>query len=195
MDFVTICHWNDMPQMKIQAKSISNFLQNFPINKIKVVINDYNFDQCLTYFTNNILDNYGNFKNRVEIFNGQKILDYIDDGYMDQQRLKILISKQIETDDYCILDAKNFLIKNWSIEDIKQNDKFIGQFINETSYVAFKDSFAYYGLDQIEHKKIYSLTPFFAPTKIVQQIAEDKILFEQWKYIWFQEFELILKPV
>jgi hypothetical protein len=191
MDFVTVCHTNDLPQMKLQARSLNKFLLDFPINQIFIIINDLNYSHCYDYIINNVLEDYGYFKQKVKIIDGNQLLK-LTHGYLDQQKLKIKISQFITTPVYCILDAKDYFLTNCNIINVK-NDK--GKYLTTFNFtkdinVSVVNSFKHFELDASNEIRLFNRTPYFSMTNISKQIV-DEDLFNKWGDVYLEEFSLM----
>jgi hypothetical protein len=187
MDFVTICFTKDLPQMAIQAASMDRYLRKFPVDNIFVVINDLDFDSCQTYFNKNVRHKYGELQSKVNLIDGSKLLR-LSYGYLDQMKLKILIAQLCNSSDYCILDTKNYLIKEWLLEKVYKEGKFISTV--EPVYPAMYKSFEYFNLDITEYTVFENITPYFTPTKISKLLTETAlspwgITSDQYNYLEF----------
>lgn len=191
MDFVTICFWDDLPQMKIQARSMDLFLKRFPIDRIIVVVND-SYQKCLAYFEQQVRSFYGDLSHRVELVDGSSLLELYH-GYDNQMQLKIMSSKLVTSYDYVMLDAKNYLVKEWHLSDIQHDGKFISNFMQyeQDRSLACANSFRYFDLDFNECDRIETLTPYFARTDVIQSLANDERLIPTWKDQWLNEFYLM----
>jgi len=164
MNFVTVCYSKDLPQMIIQAASMGLYLQNFHVTRIIVIINDLKYNECADYFEKNVRHKYGRFQNIVELIDASSLLD-LSYGYTDQMKLKILVSKLVNTDYYCILDSKNYLIHPWTLNDVYKNGKYIAKFLKETDESVVQ-SFKFFNINEIKHRIIENITPYFASTEI-----------------------------
>lgn len=191
MDFVTICFIEDLPQLKLQARSLDLYLKDFPVDRIIVVVNGW-FNKCRGYLEEQVRPCYGSLAEKVEIIPSTDLIKPIPiaDGYYSQQLIKILISNHLTAKDYCMLDAKNFLTRSWKITDIYKRNKLPFRHFDLLGgwEEHCKNSFAYYGLDYKKHEWARLLTPFFAPVNVVRYIANDVNLIEFTKNGLFTEF-------
>jgi hypothetical protein len=192
MDFVTVCFDDDLPQLKLQASSMSVFLKNFPVDTIWLCINSNQFEQCNQYIQQ-VMPYYGWLKSKVKIINGQQLDPTGKDGYTNQMQLKILIAKLISTDWYCILDAKNFLTAEWTLDHIVVDNKYISVYKDKNftdDIECVERSFDY--LNQNKNTTlIESLTPFFIKTQISKELSKNQQLFDDWNTVWPAEFYLM----
>ena len=194
MDFVTICFEKDWPQLRLQAASMRKHLRNFPLDRIKIIING-----DLLYRTD-LERYYGELWPRVDIIMGKEL---VDDpvvpcpwckthcpkcGYCNQQLLKIRAALACTADSYCILDAKNWLIRDWAATD--RLPLFRGH-IDEAQWGEHRlNSWQLFDLIPPSTSTIAQNTPCFLPTKLMQELAEDHRL-AQWQDLPMAEFFII----
>lgn len=196
MDFVTVCYINDLPQLKIQARSLDKFLKNFPVERIIVVVNGY-FEICQCYFDQHIRQCYGSFANRVELISANNMIPklMLNDSYFNQMRLKVLIGRECTAKNICLLDAKNFLVNEWLTEDVFRDDKIRGTIDEFGAHPNWKhhakQSFEIFGLDESKYPVFSPHTPFFVETDLLRFICNTPNLLEEWKSKQLVEFLLI----
>lgn len=119
-------------------------------------------------------------------FIDKKDFDFIEtSGWHSQQALKLLVYDQIFTDEYVILDSKNFFLKNCSLMDIVRSEPH-GHWTLKgvTAYTEFMCNY----LDMVypgHHLKLRAnVTPYIMQTKLVRRLVR------RWKthskfYDWF----------
>jgi hypothetical protein len=119
-------------------------------------------------------------------FIDKKDFDFIEtSGWHSQQALKLLVYDQIFTDEYVILDSKNFFLKNCSIMDIVRSEPHGNWTLKGvTAYTEFMCKY----LDMVypgHHLKLRAnVTPYIMQTKLVRRLVR------RWKthskfYDWF----------
>ena len=206
MDFVTVCFKNDLPQMSLQAASMDKFLRDFPVDRIIVILNE-DTDAARSYFHDKVWPLYGHLIERVVLVNHTGMADHKilpcphckkrNPGctYCYQQHLKLLGSRLVSSDFYCILDAKNWLTRTWTMKDI-QDDR--GRLritydpgIDPNWRGHRRDSLSYFGFDDEQHPPICNLTPFFVYTDIARGIVDDSALIQRWSETPMTEFYLL----
>lgn len=193
IDFVTVCYIKDLPQMIIQARSFK-FLNAIPINKIFIVINGY-FEYCQLYFDKYIRQEYGDLD--IVLIDGNTLIQTLKlcKGYHNQQKLKLLAASLAETDDICILDAKNFFTKEWQPDDIWDDQGRLKITLSDKPYDTWetisKNSFALFDLD---YKKapfhLNQQTPFFIKSSLLEELSSYPNLLDKWD-AQYAEFLLI----
>ena len=193
IDFVTVCYIKDLPQLIIQARSFK-FLNNIPINKIFVVINGY-FEYCQLYFDKYVRKEYGELD--VVLVDGNKLIPTLKlcKGYHNQQKLKLLAAKLAETEDICILDAKNFFTRNWHPNDIWDEQGRIKISLTDTPYssweTASEKSFTLFGLNYKNSPyHLLQQTPFFIKSTLLEELSTYPNLLDSWD-AQYAEFLLI----
>ena len=206
MDFVTVCFKNDLPQMSLQAASMDRFLKNFPVGKIIVILNE-DTNEARSYFHERVMPLYGHLIEQVILINHTAMTDHKilpcphckirnrSCTYCYQQHLKLLGSRLVSSDFYCILDAKNWLTRDWKTRDIQDDQGRLRISYDPGIDIQWKEhrknSLAYYGFDDTEHTPVCGLTPFFVHTDIALSIVNDQILIELWDRTPMTEFYLI----
>lgn len=206
MDFVTVCFKDDLPQMRLQAASLHRYLQRFPVGQIIVILNDDSDDSKL-YFQDQILPYYKGMIDKVRLVYHHELADRrilpcpyckrknASCTYCYQQYLKLLGSKLVSSDFYCILDAKNWITREWRMKDVQDDNGRLrisyDPGIDEQWKEHRKNSLSYYGYDDQNHPPICGLTPFFVLTEIARSIVDDQELIDHWDNTPMTEFYLI----
>jgi len=196
MDFVTVCYINDLPQLKIQARSIDKFLKNFPVERIIVIVNGY-FEICESYFEQHIRHFYGSMSHKVELISAHHFIPgmILSESYFNQMRLKILVGLESTATHVCLLDAKNFLTAEWVVEDVYRDGKVRCTIDQTGAHPNWKEnareSFEIFGLDESQYPVISPHTPFFVETNLLRSICNRPNLLDTWKSKQLVEFLLI----
>lgn len=200
MDFITVCYINDLPQMKIQARSLDKFLKKFPIGRIIVIVNGY-FEICQSYFEQEIRACYGSLADRVELIDGNQLLPnlILSESYFNQMRLKIMIANQLTSEYVCILDSKNFLSCEWEITDLIDDQGRMRATFDDAAHPdwqqASEESFKLFGLDESKHIKLAPHTPFLVQTDILKTVANVPNLIFTWKTKPLVEFLMVTAAI
>jgi hypothetical protein len=122
LDTVTIVFKEELPVLKVQAQSIDLYCQDIGIQTIFVVVNDD--DQIVDQIDPSW---WGSLSKCVRIiprsfFN----CEFVENGWVSQQVLKVLASS-LSTNQYSmILDAKTIIVKEASIDLLFPNGKLAG---------------------------------------------------------------------
>lgn len=85
------------------------------------------------------------------------------DGYANQQVIKLLYSEFLPNDSYCVFDTKNWLIKNTSISDIPLNVRHENLKIKKVFYKFFTECVKHFGDQQVRNIE----TPYIVESKVV----------------------------
>jgi len=122
IDLVTIVFEDELPILKVQAQSINLYCQNIGIQTIFVVVNDD--DQLVNQIDPSW---WGSLSNCVQIipksfFN----YEFVENGWVSQQVLKVLASSLSANQYSMILDAKTILVKEASIDLLFPGGKLAG---------------------------------------------------------------------
>ena len=106
IDLVTVVFQEELPILKLQAKSIDRYCQYANIGKIYVIVNDPTLD------TSEInIDWWGSMKNRVVIVHRSTWpVTYVENGWLTQQLLKLLATGLSNNKWSMILDAKTIFV-------------------------------------------------------------------------------------
>jgi hypothetical protein len=193
MDFVTVCFHNDLPQMKLQARSLDKFLHNFPVGQILIIVND-DFALSKDYLETQVLLHYGSLKNKVKIINGHDVVVPHHDKYFNQMLLKIMAVNYVNDEHYCILDAKNFLVKEWQYTDVYDTQKRLRARYSQLQSQweqGCRKSFEFFNLNYSDYQKVLQHTPFFAHTNIVKKLANLPNFISSFKKDMLVEFPMI----
>ena len=118
-----------------------------------------------------------------------------DCTYCYQQHLKLLGSKLVSSDFYCILDAKNWLTRTWRMKDIQDEQGRLRISYDPDIDPQWKGhrqaSLVYHGLNDEQHPPICNLTPFFAYTDVALGLVQDPNLLYEWNRTTMTEFYLL----
>jgi len=199
MDFVTVCFCKDLPQMKLQAASMDRFLQAFDVGRILVIVNDDDAAGCMDYLRSQVLPLYGRLQDRVEMLDGDQLLEPPDRNmrayrYFNQMLLKLVAADLCDDPHYCILDAKNWLAADWYEENVWDRRGRLRakvRSLQEQWQDNCERSFAYVGLDHRNHRLLAQHTGFFAHTDVVRWLLRHPNFQQQFRRQALVEFPLI----
>lgn len=107
IDLITVVFREELAVLKLQAQSIERYCQNINLNKIWIIVNDDTLD------TNEIDTNWwGEFSDRVTIVHRSAWpYNFVDNGWLSQQVLKLLAADLCVSEWSVVLDAKTILVK------------------------------------------------------------------------------------
>jgi hypothetical protein len=111
MELVTVTCLRDLPEMLLQAESISKFLE--PCIHW-VIINEEHINH--SFWEEHLRPYYKNHQLNI-IFPDWNTISCSSSGYTKQQFYKFDISRHIQSSKYLILDSKNFFIRSCKIID------------------------------------------------------------------------------
>jgi len=106
-DIITVAFREELPVLKLQAKSIELYCQDLDIGNIIVVVNDDNLDPSE-------LDRswWGQLSDRVVFVHRRAWnIDYAENGWLTQQLLKILATGMGKGEWSIVLDAKTIFVR------------------------------------------------------------------------------------
>ena len=114
MDIVTVVFREELEVLKLQAQSIELYCQQLDIGEITVVVNDRDLDIVEIDF-----DWWGTLKDHVKVVQRSAFnINYIDNGWVTQQALKLIASTMGKSSHSMILDAKTLFVKPVSLSDV-----------------------------------------------------------------------------
>jgi hypothetical protein len=185
IDIVTVVFRDELPILKLQAKSIQRYCNNLNVGKIIVVIND---DTMSDSDIN--IKWWGSFQQRVVVVHRSHWpINYAENGWLTQQLLKMLATELCVSKWSVILDAKTLFVKTVPVFDSKPQ---VGQL---DIYPVFKVSQQRVSdLFDIDLKK--QLGPGGVPFVFDNQLVQDMIdkvqnLTGQQFADWFQQQGMI----
>lgn len=118
-DIITVVFREELDVLKLQAQSIELYCQSLDIGRIIVVVNDPDMDIIEVDF-----DWYGKFKDRVQVVQRSAwTINYIPNGWVTQQALKLIASTLGDSQYSMIVDAKTLFVRPILIEDIFDSDQ------------------------------------------------------------------------
>jgi len=122
LDIVTVVFRDELPILRVQAESIDLYCQDIGLQTIFVIVND----------DDSIVDQidpswWGSLYDRIRIIPRSYFdCNFVDNGWVSQQVLKVLASS-LSTNQYSmILDAKTIFVKSTTIELLFPNGKQAG---------------------------------------------------------------------
>lgn len=113
LDFVTvICH-EDLPLLKLQAKSIKKFLDPNCIGRIFLIVNELAPEMVYSTLATEVLPEYQDLISHIEIIPFTRLMrpHVAVSGFRTAQTLRLLASRIVGTADYVALDSKAHFIR------------------------------------------------------------------------------------
>lgn len=105
IDIVTVVFRDELPVLKLQAQSINLYAQD--IGRVYVVVNDESMDVSeidLTW--------WGQYQDRVTVIHRRVWqINYVENGWLTQQLLKLLATELCSSEWSIVLDAKTILVQ------------------------------------------------------------------------------------
>ena len=123
---VVVTCYRDLYQLHIMFKSIEKYLEP---SKIIIVVNEEDDMKWLTWFdrTKKLLSAHDvKIVYREDLIDNNQIarLDWPEpSGWILQNILKLVVSSIVETNEYVLLDSKNFFIRTTNLQNIKRRKK------------------------------------------------------------------------
>ena len=107
IDIVTVVFRDELPVLKLQAESISLYCNHMCLHTIYVVINDDTVDASEIDFSW-----WGRYSDRVVVIHRRAWnIEYVENGWLTQQLLKLLAAEQSKSEWSMILDAKTIIVQ------------------------------------------------------------------------------------
>lgn len=113
VDFVTILFRDDVSLMKLQAKSIKQFVSPECVGRIFLIVNELAPELVYSALANEVLPEYGDLISHLEIVPFTRIMrpHVAVGGYRTGQALRLLASRIVGAEDYVALDPKAHFIR------------------------------------------------------------------------------------
>lgn len=185
IDIVTVVFQEEIPILKVQAESVARYCQNIGIRNIYVVVND---DEDTIHKID--AGWWGDLANHVLVVPRSAFsTQFIDNGWVSQQALKLLAAAMSHNTWSMVLDAKTVFVRELELTDVLDRDgrARVGTLpvfpvfeptrlmINELYNIDMKDQLGPGGV------------PFFFQNDAVRlMIAETTFLAKKSFPIWFQ---------
>ena len=114
-NLVIITCIKDRLHFALQCKSFNKFLE--PCN-IFITINERETEKWIEWFNVYCKKYLDKFKYTIHTRQDFNLPNFGQDGYADQQAIKLLYSEILPNSTYCVFDSKNWLIKPMSITEV-----------------------------------------------------------------------------
>jgi hypothetical protein len=114
LDIITVVFRDELPVLKLQARSIERYCQNLNLNKIIVVVNDDGLDLLE-------IDPlwWGEFSKQVILVHRKSWnIAYNNNGWLTQQLLKMLATDLCQSEWSVVLDAKTIFVNPIAYHDV-----------------------------------------------------------------------------
>jgi len=174
--FVTVAHEADWNMLGLQARSMGVHLPNDLVGEIILI--DNSRPGWTADFRDRLHRSYGKLADKVRLLAAAEVADvtHVSNGWFSQQVLKVMISEQISTDRYVVLDAKNHLVLPLQRGFLEAGSKIRSALTNYQMHSLrqyFEKTLQYFGLNpaQYMHAFMPSVTPFTMPTEMVREMS------------------------
>jgi hypothetical protein len=184
IDIVTVVFQEEIPLLKVQAESVARYCQNIGIRNIYVVVNEDTIHKIDASW-------WGDMANHVLVIPRSAFsTQFIDNGWVSQQVLKLLAAAMSHNTWSMVLDAKTMFVRELKLTDLfdETGRARVGTLpvfpvfeptrlmINELYNIDMKDQLGPGGV------------PFFFQNDAVRlMIAETTFLVKKSFPVWFQE--------
>lgn len=176
MKLVIVTCNKDKWHFLIQCKSFAKYLEPC---EIFITINEDDTTQWMQWFYNNCKHYLDKFKYTLHTRQDFNLPKLGQDGYANQQAIKLLYSEFLPNDIYCVFDTKNWLIKNTSIIEIPLNVRHDNLKIKKVFYKFFTECTKHFGDLPVRNIE----TPYIVESKIVSAMLAyfgDRTIFLEW---------------
>lgn len=114
MDLVVVGFTGELRALKLQARSIRLYARHGTFSRIYIVVNDNAFSHFRRYFESEVLPEYGDHADRVELVDYRALTGkpFKKTGWRSQQALKLLVARLVDAPQYLLLDSKNHFIRS-----------------------------------------------------------------------------------
>lgn len=119
IDICTVVFREELPLLKLQAQSLALYAQDIGIKNIYIIVNDDSSVGELIDFSW-----YGNLDERVVVIPRQAFgADYVENGWVSQQALKMMAAAMSYNTWTMILDAKTILTRPLDLSELFDGDR------------------------------------------------------------------------
>jgi len=118
IDIVTVVFAQEIPILRVQAQSIDLYCRDIGVKNIFVVVND----------ADNVTDQidpawWGSFADRVQVVARSSFdCDFVSNGWVSQQALKMLAASSSANEWSMVLDAKTIFVRTFPIDKLFDED-------------------------------------------------------------------------
>lgn len=169
----TVTFGGDVRLLELQALSIDRYLEHDKISKYRIIVNDKN-EQDLTKHIENFLKDHISFslRKKVEIESASRYIKIGDDGWKDQQYLKLYSVQNSNSEWVIVLDSKNHFIKETTIGDFFDGEKAKTYFVNPSKEQIpwLNKSLAFFCVDGHSGTAMPTVTPYTMKPAVVDRM-------------------------
>jgi hypothetical protein len=113
-DLLTVVFRDELSVLQVQAQSIDLYCQDIGIQRIFVIVND---DDCVADQINPAW--WGSLKNHVTVVKRSRFdAEFVDDGWVSQQALKLIGSALSDNEYTIVLDAKTIFAQELVVSNV-----------------------------------------------------------------------------
>ena len=176
---VTIVYKQELNLLRLQARSMRQYIDGSELDAIYVIINDPDFEGCVGFFERVILPEYGDLRSKLILMHREELSKggYHVNGWRSQQFLKLLAARVIGEDQLVIFDAKNHLISPMlKTLTISHNGASITYASDRTNDFRrhFEKTYEYFGLNPDIYREftLPTDTPFVVPRRLIVEALD-----------------------
>ncbi len=182
-DIVTVACSQDLFLLRLQARSLSMYLDPAFAGNIVLIINDLEPGKLIRRIGETVLREYGRWQNRVTIVPFHHLGHGLDptNGWKIQQALKLAVSTIVSRPFYVVLDCKNHLVRRVRVGDFVTKLGLARQKLDAdvpTLGEHFRASAQLLGLRPEDVRPCWPMTPFVFHTQTVRDLIK-KVEYQQ----------------
>jgi len=171
LEIHTITFSGDSRLFELQAISIDRKMDHGEISKYRIVINDKNENQLRESLENFIENDISlSLRRKIEIVSSTKYLELGNDGWKDQQYLKLFSVADSNADWAIVLDAKNHFVKDTLASDFFLGGKAKTTFAHPSPLLEplLLGSNEFFGVDNYPGVSMPTITPYTMKPELVR---------------------------
>ena len=175
-DIVTVVCLQDLPLLRLQARSVALYLDAAFSGTIYLIVNDLQQDKVVSRIRDTILPSYGPWRPRVKIIPYFHLGHGLDptNGWKIQQALKLSVAFALRRSFYVVLDSKNHLVRDVRVTDFVTERGIARQNLDaheSTLDVHAKTCAHFLGLRPEDVGPCWPMTPFVFHTQTARDLV------------------------
>lgn len=166
----------DLRLFELQAISIDRMFDYNNISKFRVIVNDKNYEgvaEKIKFFLDTEISL--SLRRKVDIVNSAKYITQGDDGWKDQQYLKLYSVADSHADWVMVLDAKNHFVKDTLLEDFFIDNKAKTYFGHPSTGLVpwLKSSLQFFDVTDYANNAMPTVTPYMMRPDLMRRMLDE----------------------
>ncbi|MBA1209387.1 DUF6492 family protein [Pseudomonas fulva] len=172
----TVTFGGDIRLMELQALSADQMFEHDSISKYRIVVNDKDeinlIERLSRFFKKNVSEKLAN---KIELIGASKYISLGDDGWKDQQYLKLYSVQDSDADWVIVLDSKNHFVKPTSKSDFFDGKRAKTYFIDppQGQQPWLKKSLSFFAVTNYQNSSMPTVTPYAMRPKLVGLMLDE----------------------